>query len=144
LPQPPRSCNPPAIPSREKLEAFTDFQIANTSALTVHGFNTEKDLLIQLLFLNQQAPATIENGSPVTAHGVPKNYPGVKKLVTEDQGTCFMKTDLLGQVEIQSLHSDRPHCGFVRHSTRPEPRSVKQGHAYQVQRRSGIGRDKVS
>jgi hypothetical protein len=28
--------------------------------------------------------AKIENGSPVTAPGVPENYPDAKKLVTED------------------------------------------------------------
>lgn len=38
----------------------------------------------QLLALNQQVALTIENGSPVTAHGVPKNYPDAKNLVTKD------------------------------------------------------------
>jgi len=38
----------------------------------------------QLLALNQQVATNIENGSPVTAPGVPKNYPDVQKLVTED------------------------------------------------------------
>jgi hypothetical protein len=33
---------------------------------------------------NQQVAAKIEKGSPVTAPGVPKNYPDAKKLVTED------------------------------------------------------------
>ena len=43
-----------------------------------------KDLLAQLLALNQQVAAKIERGEPVTAPGVPKNYPDAKKLVTED------------------------------------------------------------
>lgn len=43
-----------------------------------------KDLLAQLLALNQQGASRIEPGEPVTAPGVPKNYPDAKKLVTED------------------------------------------------------------
>jgi hypothetical protein len=77
-----------------------------------------------------------------------KNYPGVKKLVTEDQATCFMKTDkqyaarLIGHVEIQGLSSDRPYCGYVRHSTfRTEPRGSQKSHAYHVRGRRGIRRD---
>lgn len=34
--------------------------------------------------LNLQVAAKIEKGEPVTAPGVPKNYPDAKKLVTED------------------------------------------------------------
>ncbi len=33
---------------------------------------------------SQQVAAKIEKDSPVTVPGVPKNYPDVKKLVTED------------------------------------------------------------
>ncbi|MGD0350763.1 MAG: hypothetical protein ABSB84_10705 [Verrucomicrobiota bacterium] len=49
-----------------------------------YGFNAKKDLLAQLLALNQEVAAKIEKGSPVTAPGVPKNYPDAKKRVTED------------------------------------------------------------
>jgi len=56
----------------------------DTAVLTAYGFNPKKDLLAQLLALNQAVAARIENGESVTAPGVPKNYPGVKKLVTED------------------------------------------------------------
>jgi len=56
----------------------------DTAVLTAYGFSAKKDLLAQLLSLNQQVAANIENGSPVTAPGVPKNYPDAKKLVTED------------------------------------------------------------
>ena len=38
----------------------------------------------QLLALNLEVAANIEKGSPVTAPGVPNNYPDAKKLVTED------------------------------------------------------------
>jgi hypothetical protein len=36
------------------------------------------------LALNLEVAANIGKGSPVTAPGVPKNYPDAKKLVTED------------------------------------------------------------
>jgi hypothetical protein len=48
------------------------------------GFSAKKDLLAQLLALNQQVAANIEHGSPVTAPGVPKHYPDAKRLVPED------------------------------------------------------------
>lgn len=44
----------------------------------------KKDLLAQLLELNQQVAARIEKGEPVPVPGIPKNYPEPKKLVTED------------------------------------------------------------
>ena len=56
----------------------------DTAVLAAYGFNAKKDLLAQLLSLNQQVAAKIERGEPVTAPGVPKNYPDAKKLVTED------------------------------------------------------------
>ena len=56
----------------------------NTAVLTAYGFSAKKDLLAQLLALNQEVAAKIEKGEPVTAPGVPKNYPDAKRLVTED------------------------------------------------------------
>ena len=56
----------------------------DTSVLTAYGFNAKKDLLAQLLALNQEVAAKIEKGEPVTAPGVPPNYPDAKKLVTAD------------------------------------------------------------
>jgi hypothetical protein len=52
------------------------------TAIATDGFSAKKDLLAQLLALNQQVAAKIEKGEPVTAPGVPKNYPDAKKLVT--------------------------------------------------------------
>lgn len=43
-----------------------------------------KNLIAQLLALNQEVAAKIERGELVTAPGVPRNYPDAKKLVTED------------------------------------------------------------
>ena len=56
----------------------------DTAVLTAYGFSAKKDLLAQLLALNQEVAAKIERGEPVTPPGVPKNYPDAKKLVTED------------------------------------------------------------
>ncbi|MBC8096928.1 MAG: hypothetical protein H7Y43_14065, partial [Akkermansiaceae bacterium] len=56
----------------------------DTAVLTAYGFSAKKDLLAQLLALNQQVAAKIEKGEEVVAPGVPKNYHDVKKLVTED------------------------------------------------------------
>jgi MmeI, DNA-methyltransferase domain/MmeI, N-terminal domain/MmeI, helicase spacer domain/MmeI, target recognition domain len=56
----------------------------DAAVLTAYGFNPEKDLLAQLLALNQKVAARIEKGESVIAPGVPKNYPDAKKLVTND------------------------------------------------------------
>jgi hypothetical protein len=56
----------------------------DTAVLTAYGFSAKKDLLAQLLALNKQVAAKIEKGEPVMPPGVPKNFPDVKKLVTED------------------------------------------------------------
>ena len=58
--------------------------VLDTAVLTAYGFSARKDLLAQLLALNQQVAAAIEQGQPVTAPGVPKSYPDTKQLVTED------------------------------------------------------------
>jgi hypothetical protein len=56
----------------------------DTAVLTAYGFNPKKDLLAQLLALNQEVATKIENAELVAAPGVPKNYPDAKKLVTND------------------------------------------------------------
>ena len=48
------------------------------------SYSEAKNLLAQLLALNQQVAAKIEKGEPVTAPGVPGNYPDAERLVTED------------------------------------------------------------
>ena len=54
------------------------------AVLAAYGFSAKRDLLAQLLALNAQVAAQIEKGEPVTAPGVPKNYPDAMKLVPED------------------------------------------------------------
>ena len=69
---------PDAIPLKDAHAAL------DTAVLAAYGFSAKKDLLAQLLALNEQVAANIEKGKPVTAPGVPKHYPDAKKLVTED------------------------------------------------------------
>ncbi|HEX7571349.1 MAG TPA: DNA methyltransferase [Verrucomicrobiae bacterium] len=56
----------------------------DAAVCAAYGFSARKDLLAQLLALNQEVAAKIEKGEAVTAPGVPKNYPDAKKLITED------------------------------------------------------------
>ena len=56
----------------------------DNAVLTAYGFSAKKDLLAQLLALNQEVAAKIEKCEPVMPPGVPKNYPDANKLVTED------------------------------------------------------------
>ena len=56
----------------------------DAAVLAAYGFSAKKDLLAQLLALNQEIATNIENGSPDTAPGVPKNYPNPAELVTDD------------------------------------------------------------
>ena len=56
----------------------------DAAVLAAYGFSSKKDLLAQLLALNLEVAAKIERGEPVTAPGVPANYPDAKKLVTDD------------------------------------------------------------
>ena len=50
----------------------------DAAVLAAYGFNADADILAQLLALNQEVAAKIEKGQPVTAPGVPKNYPDAK------------------------------------------------------------------
>jgi hypothetical protein len=56
----------------------------DAAVLAAYGFSAKKDLLAQLLALNQEVAGKIEKGKPVTSPGVPPNYPDAKKLVTAD------------------------------------------------------------
>jgi hypothetical protein len=56
----------------------------DAAVLAAYSFSPKRDLLAQLLALNQEVAGKIERGEPVTAPGVPPDYPEPKKLVTED------------------------------------------------------------
>jgi hypothetical protein len=58
--------------------------VLDAAVLVAYGFSAKKDLLGQILALNQEVAAKIEKGEKVTAPGVPKNYPHQEKLVTTD------------------------------------------------------------
>ena len=80
--------NPPKTGGRFKgVSYFNGGLFARPAQTLVQSravFSAKKDLLAQLLALNQAVAAKIENGETVTAPGVPKYYPDAKKLVTED------------------------------------------------------------
>jgi hypothetical protein len=61
----------------------------DAAVLAAYGFSAKKDLLAQLHALNLEVAARIEGGEPVTAPGVPKNYPDSAKLLAQD---CIQPT----------------------------------------------------
>lgn len=54
------------------------------AVLAAYGFSAKKDLLAQLLELNQSVAAKEKAGETVTAPGVPPSYGDPKKLITDD------------------------------------------------------------
>ena len=52
--------------------------------LKAYGFSATGDLLKQLLDLNLSVAERIERGDPVTAPGIPPDYPRPAELVTDD------------------------------------------------------------
>ena len=82
------TCKPAAVSETAQVPDANPLKDAHAAVdaavLNAHGFSARKDLLAQLLALNQQVAAKIEKGEPVTAPGVPGNYPDAKTLLTED------------------------------------------------------------
>ena len=75
----------------------------DAAVLAAYGFSAKKDLLAQLLALNLEVAARIEPGEPVTAPGVPRNYPDPAKLVTKDcikPQKCVNQSLLLPDIQI--------------------------------------------
>jgi hypothetical protein len=56
----------------------------DAAVLAAYGFSAKKDLLAQLLALNLEVASQIGRGEPVTAPGVPRDYPEPDRLLTED------------------------------------------------------------
>lgn len=56
----------------------------DAAVLDAYGFSPQKDLLAQLLDLNQAVAARIDAGETVIAPGIPPGYPDPAKLVTDD------------------------------------------------------------
>jgi len=56
----------------------------DTAVLGTYGFSPKKDLLAQLLALNQSVADAIQKGEIAVSPGVPSNYADPQKLVTTD------------------------------------------------------------
>jgi hypothetical protein len=56
----------------------------DAAVLAAYGFSSKKDLMAQLLELNLDLARREEAGEPVTAPGIPPEYPDPESLVTED------------------------------------------------------------
>ena len=62
-----------------KLDAGLD-----AAVLAAYGFSAKKDLLAQLLTLNLEVAQRLEEGEPVTAPGIPANFPKPETLISDD------------------------------------------------------------
>ena len=90
----------------------------DAAVLAAYGFSAKKDLLAQLLALNLEVAAEIEKGEPVTAPGVPPNYPAAKKLVTKLHPTAFHNLSALRAAEPDAVaetnsRTSRGGCGAL-------------------------------
>ena len=56
----------------------------DAAVLAAYGFSPKKDLLQQLLELNLEVAARIDEASSVTAPGIPPDFPNPKSLITND------------------------------------------------------------
>ena len=71
---------------RELHEALDD------AVLAAYGFNPDSDILEQLLALNHEVAARIDAGEPVTAPGIPPDYPSPAELVSDG---CIQPPELI-------------------------------------------------
>ncbi len=62
------------------------------AVLAAYGFNPDRDILEQLLALNFEVAARIKAGEPVTAPGIPPDYPEPGELVSDG---CIQPPDLI-------------------------------------------------
>jgi len=70
------------VPGKNALRSA--HETLDAAVLKAYGFSPKKDLLGQLLALNQAVAADIATGKPVTGPGVPAGYPDPASLVTDD------------------------------------------------------------
>ena len=61
------------------------------AVIAAYGFAHDRDILEQLLALNNEVAARIDAGEPVTAPGVPPDYPDPGELVSDG---CIQPPDL--------------------------------------------------
>jgi methylase of polypeptide subunit release factors len=62
------------------------------AVMDAYGFDSKGDLLAQLLALNESVAARINAGEPVTAPGIPPDYPNPAELVSEG---CITPPELI-------------------------------------------------
>ena len=67
------TCLMAAWPTREK-----------PAVLAACGFSDKKDLLAQLLALNQSVAQRLEKAEPVTPPGIPGMFPNAETLISND------------------------------------------------------------
>jgi hypothetical protein len=68
--------------SRE--DRYTIHLQPGAAVLAAHGFSPKRDLLQQLLDLNLEVAKRIDQHDPVTAPGIPPDFPNHKSLITDD------------------------------------------------------------
>ncbi len=68
-------------PGDNPLRALHD--ALDQAVLAAYGFDPDRDILEQLLALNLEVAAKIEAGEPVTAPGIPPDYPNPEELISE-------------------------------------------------------------
>ena len=56
----------------------------DSAVLAAYGFDPKGDVLAQLLALNLEVSRREKAGEPVTAPGIPSDYPDPSRLVTDD------------------------------------------------------------
>jgi hypothetical protein len=56
----------------------------DAAVLAAYGFSAKKDLLAQLLELNQSVAQHLENADPVTPPGIPAAFPNPDTLISDD------------------------------------------------------------
>ena len=64
----------------------------DAAVLAAYGFDRDRDLLEQLLALNNEVAARIDAGEPVAAPGIPPNYPDPSDLISDG---CIQPPQLL-------------------------------------------------
>lgn len=64
----------------------------DAAVLAAYGFDPDRDILEQLLALNFEVAARIEAGEPVSAPGIPPDYPNPGELVSDG---CIQPPDLI-------------------------------------------------
>jgi hypothetical protein len=56
----------------------------DAAVLAAYGFSAKKDLLAQLLELNQSVAQRLEKAEPVTPPGIPTTFPNPETLISDD------------------------------------------------------------